>query len=422
MKIVNSVKGMHDLLPKDSIIWQQVEYVIKNTLLNYGYREIRFPIVEKTKLFNRAIGYNNLVINKEMYNFYDRNGCSLSLRPEGTASCIRAIIEHGLLYNKQRLWYHGPMFRYEKPQMGRFRQFHQIGIEVFGYSDVCIDIELILLISRIWKLLGLSKYLSLEINSLGCLKTRKRYYKELITFFQKNKLLNNIHNSIINNPMRLLEKYKTLSILKQAPLITNYLDNESHNRFLNLQKSLNNMNISYNINPYLVRGLDYYNDTVFEWTTSNLGSQNTICGGGRYDLLVSNFNYNHSIPAIGCAIGLERLIILINKNNILSKDKFLIDVFLVNVNNKLKNSIISLSEYLRDSIPSLKLVVDFYCNKISKYRKQAYQLKTKILIIMGDNALLSDQLILENLVINKKEIIKKSYILSKLLLILFNNN
>ncbi|MCV2528993.1 MAG: histidine--tRNA ligase [Candidatus Lightella neohaematopini] len=422
MKSINSVKGMHDLLPKDVIVWQYIEHIIKDTLLKYGYKEIRFPIVEKTKLFNRAIGHNSLIVNKEMYNFYDRNGCSLSLRPEGTTSCVRAIIEHGLLYNKQRLWYYGPMFRYEKPQMGRLRQFHQIGIEVFGYADTYIDIELILLISRIWKLLGLSKYLSLEINSIGCLKTRKLYYKELITFFQNNKLLKNTNNNIINNPMRLLEKYKTLSTLKKVPLITNYLDNKSYNRFLNLQKYLNNMNVSYNINPYLVRGLDYYNDTIFEWTTSNLGAQNAICGGGRYDLLVNSFNCNHSIPAIGCAIGLERLIILINKNNILLNNKFLIDVFLVNVDNKLKSLTVSLSEYLRDSIPSLKLVVDFYCNKISKYRKQAYQLKAKTLIIIGDNMLLSDQLILENLVNNKKEIIKKSNILSKLLLILFDNN
>ncbi|MCV2525652.1 MAG: histidine--tRNA ligase [Candidatus Lightella neohaematopini] len=422
MKSINSVKGMHDLLPKDIIVWQYIEHIIKDTLLKYGYKEIRFPIVEKTKLFNRTIGHDSLIVNKEMYNFYDRNGCSLSLRPEGTTSCVRAIIEHGLLYNKQRLWYYGPMFRYEKPQMGRLRQFHQIGIEVFGYADTYIDIELILLISRIWKLLGLSKYLSLEINSLGCLKTRKRYYKELITFFQKNKLLKNTNNNIINNPMRLLEKYKTLSILKKVPLITNYLDNKSYNRFLNLQKYLNNMNIPYNINPYLVRGLDYYNDTIFEWTTSSLGTQNAICGGGRYDLLVNSFNCNHSIPAIGCAIGLERLIILINKNNVLLNNKFLIDVFLVNIDNKLKGVAISLSEYLRDSIPSLKLVVNFYCNKISKYRKQAYQLKAKTLIIIGDNMLLSNQLILENLVNNKKEIIKKSNILSKLLLILFNNN
>ncbi|MCV2531326.1 MAG: ATP phosphoribosyltransferase regulatory subunit, partial [Candidatus Lightella neohaematopini] len=305
---------------------------------------------------------------------------------------------------------------------GRLRQFHQVGIEVFGYTDIYIDIELILLTFRIWKLLGLSKYLSLEINSLGCLNTRKLYCKELITFFKKNKLLNNINNNIINNPMRLLEKYKTLSILKKAPLITSYLDSSSYDRFLILQQSLSNMNIPYNINPYLVRGLDYYNDTVFEWTTNILGSQNAICGGGRYDLLVNNFNCNHSIPAIGCAIGVERLIILINKYNLLLKNKFLIDVFLVNVDNNLKNSIINLSEYLRDSIPSLKLVVDFYCNKISKYRKQAYQLKAKVLVIMGDNTLLSNQLILENLIINEKEIIEKSYILSKLLSILSNNN
>lgn len=314
-KKIQAIRGMNDILPEQSAIWQYLENTVANLLKRYSYQEIRMPIVEQTALFKRSIGEVTDIVEKEMYTFDDRNGDSLTLRPEGTAGCVRAAEEHGLLYNQiQRLWYKGPMFRHERPQKGRYRQFHQIGVETFGMAGPDIDAELIILSARLWKELGLYDSVTLELNSLGSSEARAEYRTALVEFLsaRKDELDEDSQRRLESNPMRILDSKdpNTQALLDGAPVFEDYIDQESKEHFEQLCSMLDAAGIEYKLNPRLVRGLDYYCKTVFEWTTTELGSQGTVCAGGRYDGLVEQLG-GRATPAVGFAMGIERLILML---------------------------------------------------------------------------------------------------------------
>jgi histidyl-tRNA synthetase len=309
-KAIQAVRGMNDLLPETLALWQRIEQTVETTLATYSYREIRFPLLEKTELYRRSIGDVTDIVEKEMYTFEDRNGDSLTLRPEGTAGCVRAGIENGILYNQvQRLWYQGPMFRHERPQKGRYRQFHQIGVEAFGVSTPDLDAELILLSASMWRALGL-KGLQLQINSLGTPEARQHYRAVLVDYFRR-------HESVLDedslrrletNPLRILDSKNPdlQAVIADAPGLHDHLDQESRQHFDQLCTYLKAAGVDFVVNPRLVRGLDYYTRTVFEWVTTELGAQGTVCAGGRYDGLVEQLG-GQATPAAGFALGLERL-------------------------------------------------------------------------------------------------------------------
>ena len=311
---IQSITGMKDILPDESPLWQKVETTLKQIMASYGYAEMRMPAVEYTSLFVRSIGEVTDVVEKEMYTF-DDNGDSLSLRPEGTAGCVRACIEHGLIHNQERrVWYTGSMFRHEKPQKGRYREFHQFGAEIFGISSAEIDAEIILLTNRIWKKFGIGDHVVLQLNSLGSSEERASYREALVAFLEQHKesLDEDCQRRMYTNPLRVLDtkNEKVLEILQNAPKLTDYFGEETRNHFDRLRAILDANGVKYEINPRLVRGLDYYNHTVFEWVTDLLGAQGTICGGGRYDGLVEQLGAQPT-PAVGFAIGLERFILLL---------------------------------------------------------------------------------------------------------------
>ncbi len=313
-KIIQAIRGMNDLLPDAVAWWQHVEDTTRRVLHAYGYREIRFPILERTELYRRSIGEVTDIVEKEMYTFEDRNGESLTLRPEGTAGCVRAGIENGLLHNQvQRLWYLGPMFRHERPQKGRYRQFHQVGVEAFGMADADLDAELLLLCNRLWRALGLCG-LTLELNSLGTPEARARYRQELVAYLRSrhDELDEDSRQRLHKNPLRVLDSKNPAmqAVIRGAPSMANYLDDGSRRHFETLCRLLDQAGIRYVHNVRLVRGLDYYTRTVFEWTTAQLGAQSAVCAGGRYDGLVGMLG-GHPTPAAGFAIGLERLVELL---------------------------------------------------------------------------------------------------------------
>lgn len=313
---LQAIRGMNDILPADSGLWRQLENTIINIILSYGYHEIRLPVVEKTELFARSIGESTDIVSKEMYTFDDRNGDSLTLRPEGTAGCVRAGLEHGLLHNQvQKLWYMGPMFRHERPQKGRQRQFHQIGLEVFGLPGPDVDAELIILCSRIWQALQLTG-ITLELNTLGTVAARAKYRDVLKAYLhsRREQLDEDSIRRLETNPLRILDSKNPdmQPVIAEAPAIPEYLDAESADHFSELRQLLDTAGVTYHVNPQLVRGLDYYGKTVFEWTSESLGAQATVCAGGRYDGLVEQFG-GRATPAIGCAMGLERLVDLVGQ-------------------------------------------------------------------------------------------------------------
>ncbi|VAW75941.1 Histidyl-tRNA synthetase [hydrothermal vent metagenome] len=311
---LQAIRGMNDILPDQTPVWQFVEDTLHAVLASYGYREIRLPIVEKTELFKRSIGEVTDIVEKEMYTFEDRNGDSLTLRPEGTASCVRACIQHGLINNQvQRLWYTGPMFRHERPQKGRYRQFFQIGVEVFGLEGPDIDAELLIMTARFWKRLGL-RDVTLQLNSLGTVEARARFREALVGYLQAHydRLDDDSQRRLETNPLRILDSKNPdiQTLLGDAPQLSDYIDEASKAHFDAFLALLDAAGLTYEINPRLVRGLDYYGRTVFEWVTDQLGAQGTICAGGRYDALVEYLG-GRATPAVGFAMGLERLIALL---------------------------------------------------------------------------------------------------------------
>jgi len=385
-EIIRSIRGMNDILPDVTPYWQAVETALKEVLSGYGYQEIRFPIVEKTELFCRSIGEVTDIVEKEMYTFNDRNGDQLTLRPEGTAGCVRAAMQNGLLNQTQRLWYMGPMFRHERPQKGRYRQFNQIGVEAYGFNGPDIDAEMILMTARIWKKLGLTGA-TLQINSLGSTEARLAYRDVLIAYFEshQDELDEDSQRRLHSNPLRILDsKNPAMQALNDAaPKLIDHLDDDSRQEFTTLCQSLDDAGLSYEVNPRLVRGLDYYGKTVFEWVTDQLGSQGTICAGGRYDGLVKQLG-GKAATAIGFAIGIERLIALLEATDALPTIPQ-VDVYLVAVGETAAKQSLLLAESLRDQIENLKLITHCGGGSFKNQFKRADRSGARWTLILGDD-------------------------------------
>jgi len=385
---IQAIRGMHDILPEQTPRWQVVEETLRAVLEAYGYQEIRLPLVEKTELFRRSIGEVTDIVEKEMYTFEDRNGDSLTLRPEGTAGCLRACIEHGLLHNQvHRLWYMGAMFRHERPQKGRYRQFYQLGVETYGLPGPDIDAELILLTRRLWQRLGIGDTLELQINSLGT-GTERAAYRETLTDYLRgrfDRLDEDSQRRLETNPLRILDsKNPSMApIIAEAPRLMDYLGEESKSHFQILTEILTAAGVEYSVNPCLVRGLDYYSKTVFEWVTDRLGAQGTVCAGGRYDSLVEQLG-GRSSAAIGFALGMERLIALTEESSLL-EPKGAPHVYMIRVGPQAEQAGIGLAEQLRDNLPELKLLLHCGSGSFKSQFKRADKSGADYALILGED-------------------------------------
>lgn len=390
-KKIQAIRGMNDTLPEQTPVWQKLESLFRQVVSSYGYSEIRMPIVENTHLFQRSIGEVTDIVEKEMYTFTDRNGDSLTLRPEGTASCVRAGNEHGLLYNQERrLWYTGPMFRHERPQKGRYRQFHQFGVETFGIGSADADAELILLSARLWKALGIENHVQLQLNSLGSNEARIAYKQILVEFLTLHidKLDEDSKRRMHSNPLRVLDSKnpEIQALLVDAPKLSDYLDDESVVHFAQLKKYLDAVGIKYVINERLVRGLDYYNRTVFEWVTNSLGSQGTICAGGRYDGLVEQLG-GKPTPAVGFAMGLERIILMLETLALNDDVKSDVDIYSVLVGEGTSVAGFKMAERIRTELPLLKIMHHCGEGNFKKQMKRADKSAARIALIIGESEL-----------------------------------
>ena len=400
-KTIQAIRGMNDCLPIETPLWQWVENKVRSVLSAYGYAEIRMPIVESTPLFARAIGEVTDVVEKEMFTFDDRDEESLTLRPEGTAGCVRAGIEHGLLYNQeQRLWYMGPMFRYERPQKGRYRQFHQVGVEIFGIPNPEIDAELIALTARLWKDLGIFDYVTLQLNSIGSLEARKNYRQALVDFLQNHIdiLDEDSKRRLTTNPLRILDSkdQRVQEVLNDAPKLHDYLDDDSREHFAQLCALLDSLGIQYEINQKLVRGLDYYNKTVFEWVTSALGAQGTVCGGGRYDGLVEQLG-GHATSGVGFAMGLERLVLLVQEVNTQITLPSAVDIYIVYQGEGTTVAAFNLAEKLRSELPHLRTLLHCSGGNFKKQFKRADKSGAKLALVIGEDEVKNQQVVVKNL-------------------------
>lgn len=399
-KNIQAIRGMNDCSPTESPLWQWIEGQVRQILSSYGYSEVRMPIVESTPLFARAIGEVTDVVSKEMYTFWD-NDEQLTLRPEGTAGCVRAAIEHGWIYNnEQRLWYMGPMFRHERPQKGRYRQFHQAGVEVFGIATPEIDAELIILTARLWKALGIDQHVSLQLNSIGSLEARANYRSALVAFLENHQDLMSEEEKerLVKNPLRILDtKNQALQdVLDGAPKLLDYLDDESREHFAQLCALLDAVGIQYEINPKLVRGLDYYNKTVFEWVTSALGAQGTVCGGGRYDGLVEQLG-GHATSGVGFAMGLERLVLLVQEVNKSIPIKSAVDIYVVYQGEGTTLAAFQLAEKLRSELPHLSTMLHCSGGNFKKQFKRADKSGATLALVLGESEVQNNQVVVKHL-------------------------
>jgi histidyl-tRNA synthetase len=387
---IRAIRGMNDLSPEQSPLWQYIENQVASLLASYGYKEIRFPIVEYTELFKRSIGEVTDIVEKEMYTFNDRNDESLTLRPEGTASCVRAASQLSLLKNQQqRLWYSGPMFRYERPQKGRLRQFHQIGVECFGMAGPDIDAELLLLTARLWKLLGVQDVVSLELNSIGSLADRANYKQALVGFLSplKDQLDEDSQRRLGTNPLRILDSKNpdTQALLKDAPSMEDYLGAEASAHFNQLKVTLDEVGITYTVNPKLVRGLDYYNYTVFEWVTDRLGAQGTVCAGGRYDGLVDQLGGGDT-PGVGFAMGMERLCLLLQEVSTIEAElEVTPDVYTVAVGEGVYTKALTITEAVRDEFPAISIKAHVGGGSFKSQMKKADKSGAQYALLMGED-------------------------------------
>ncbi len=382
---IQAIRGVSDILPERSPAWRELEQILIDVLDSYGYQEIRLPIMEKTEVFARAIGEHTDIVSKEMYSFADRNDDSITLRPEGTAGCVRAGLQHGLFHNQtQRLWYLGPMFRHERPQKGRYRQFHQIGVEAYGMAGPDIDAELILMCRRLWQQLGLDD-LQLELNSLGSTQSRANYREVLVDYFDRHRgqLDDDSQRRLEHNPLRILDSKNPdmQALIAGAPALADYLDDESRTHFASLCELLTEAGIDYVINPRLVRGLDYYNHTVFEWTTDRLGAQATVCAGGRYDRLIEQVG-GPPTPAIGFAIGLERLLELLG----LDPGPRQPHVYIV-TGDAAAAQALQLADQLRDALPGLRVMTHCGGGSLKSQFKRADRNGALLAMILADDEL-----------------------------------
>ena len=399
-KNIQAIRGMNDCSPTESPLWQWIEGQVRQILSSYGYSEVRMPIVESTPLFARAIGEVTDVVSKEMYTFWD-NDEQLTLRPEGTAGCVRAAIEHGWIYNnEQRLWYMGPMFRHERPQKGRYRQFHQAGVEVFGIATPEIDAELIILTARLWKALGIDQHVSLQLNSIGSLEARANYRSALVAFLENHQGLMSEEEKerLVKNPLRILDtKNQALQdVLDGAPKLLDYLDDESREHFAQLCGLLDAVGIQYEINPKLVRGLDYYNKTVFEWVTSALGAQGTVCGGGRYDGLVEQLG-GHETSGVGFAMGLERLVLLVQEVNKSIPVKSAVDIYVVYQGEGTTLAAFQLAEKLRSELPHLSTMLHCSGGNFKKQFRRADKSGATLALVLGESEVQNNQVVVKHL-------------------------
>lgn len=385
--LLKSIRGMHDVLPEDSPRWQAFEAKVRRLMASYTYSEIRTPIVESTDLFCRSIGEVTDIVEKEMYTFEDRNGDRLTLRPEGTASCVRAGIQHGILHNQiRRLWYMGPMFRHERPQKGRYRQFHQLGVEAFGIADADIDAELIIMSARLWRDLGL-KDLRLELNTLGSTESRKNYRAVLVDYLEahREQLDEDSLRRIDKNPLRVLDSKnpEMQALIANAPSLHDYLDEASVEHFECLKVYLDAAGIAYTINARLVRGLDYYCKTVFEWVTDSLGAQGTVCAGGRYDGLVEQLGGKAS-PAAGFAIGMERLLSLMDETGVSAQEEP-VDVYIIPQTSANIERTLNLAEAVREALPELKVQMHCGGGSIKSQMKKADKSGAELAVLLSDD-------------------------------------
>lgn len=392
-KTIQAIRGMNDCLPEISGTWQRVESAIRQVVASYGYQEIRTPIVESTDLFKRSIGEVTDIVEKEMYTFEDRNGDSLTLRPEGTASCVRAGNEHGLLYNQQqRLWYMGPMFRHERPQKGRYRQFHQFGVETYGIDGPDIDLEVILLSARFWKLFGIQQHVKLQINTLGSNEARAAYRDTLVDYLKAraDKLDEESLRRLETNPLRVLDSKnpEVQAAITDAPSLIDHLDEESKAHFDTLCARLTQAGVEFEINPRLVRGLDYYNRTVFEWVTDSLGAQGTVCAGGRYDGLVEQLG-GKSTPAVGFAMGLERLVLLLTTLTDEGQDVANADVYVTAMGDDAQAYAVEVSEHLRNTLPDVRIMMHCGGGNFKKQLKRADKTGAQLALLLGSDEMQS---------------------------------
>lgn len=389
MAKIKAIRGMNDILPEQTPVWQFLESQVKDVLARYGYAELRMPIVEQTDLFKRSIGEVTDIVEKEMYTFEDRNGDSLTLRPEGTASCVRACEEHGLLFNQvQRLWYMGPMFRHERPQKGRYRQFHQIGVETFGMQGPDIDAELIVMSARLWQQLGLQDAVTLHLNTLGSAEERARFREDLVAYLSERKALldEDSRRRLDTNPLRILDSKdpQTQALLDEAPHFHDYIDAESRAHFDRLCALLDQAGVAYEINARLVRGLDYYGKTVFEWITDALGAQGTVCAGGRYDGLVEQLG-GRATPAVGFAMGVERLILLLQTlNQIPAEVHQQVDVYAMALGEDAFARLFGLVDELRDKTD---LRIQLHCGggSFKSQMKKADRSGARVALLLGED-------------------------------------
>ena len=386
---IKSVRGMNDITPHETPSWQYLEKTVIDVLSTYAFQEVRFPILEHSDLFRRSIGNVTDIIEKEMYSFDDRNGDNLSLRPEGTAGCVRACVQQGLLHNQtQRLWYKGPMFRHERPQKGRQREFHQIGVEAFGFEGPDVDAELLIMMNRIWRRLGIDRAMTLEINSLGQAADRARYRVALVDYLEnfREQLDDDSERRLTTNPMRILDSKNpdTRKILEGSPRLKDFIDDTSRVHFERLCGLLSAAGVTYEINDRLVRGLDYYSKTVFEWVTDKVGAQGTICAGGRFDNLIEQIGGKTGF-AVGLALGMERLLLLLKSIDLLpdSLGKN-VDVYLVAVG-KVTEQAFFISEQLRSEIPGLRVEQHCGAGGFRSQLKKADRSGARLALIIGED-------------------------------------
>lgn len=406
MEKIQAIRGMNDYLPQQTVVWQFIERHIKNVLNSYGFNEIRLPVVEKTKLFSRAIGDVTDVVEKEMFSFNDRDDVSLSLRPEGTAGCVRAVIEHSMLNDgEQKLWYIGPMFRYERPQKGRYRQFNQLGVEFLGNANVMADAEIIMLTARLWRDLGIMDHLELQLNTIGSLESRRNFRQSLVDFLSQHLdvLDDDCKKRLTTNPLRILDSKnpQVQQLLLKAPKLYDYLDEQAQQDFSKLKQILSEAGIKFVENPNLVRGLDYYNKTVFEWVTTKLGAQGTVCGGGRYDGLVEQLGGGNA-PAVGFATGLERLILLVQEVKQLELNNHA-DIFIITQGDGCQEAGFLLAEKIRNEFNNLSVYLNISTQNFKKQFKKADKSGAKLAIIIGSNELEKNIFVVKNLATQEQQ-------------------
>jgi len=391
---IRQVKGMPPVLPESTPNWQYVESKFRHLLQSSGYAEIRMPLLEHTELFKRSIGEVTDIVEKEMYTFDDLNGKSLTLRPEGTAGCVRTAIDNGLLHNqKQRLWYAGPMFRHENTQAGRYRQFHQIGVEAFGFADTDIELEHLVLVSRLWKELGLAN-MTLELNTLGTSEERLQYKKILVDYFQQQQDLldEDSIRRLGSNPLRILDSKnpQMAELIGNAPVLLDHLGEESTGKFNRLLALLDKLQIAYTVNTRLVRGLDYYCHTVYEWTTNELGAQSAVCAGGRFDGLVEQLG-GRAGTAVGFAMGIERLIMLLEKQNSLPEPERP-DIYLVMLGDQAQETGFVIAETLRDAIANIRVIINCGGGNMKAQIKRADKSGAELALFLGEDEVNSGQI------------------------------